>query len=396
MVFLDDGDVRFPRDGAGGPLRSFEWHEHMKSSAPVPGRWPLSRLYDAYQDAPEKFLMIPHVGGRRAVLDWHHPALERLIEIASSWGHFDWLYRDALGRGHRVGASASGDEHLGRPGGGAPGASIFGVRGGLTGVLAPSLTRRDVAQALRARRTWATTGERNVALLTCGPHVQGDELDGGGPLSLRYRLFGQRGWEAVTLADQRGVIWERDLHQELGHAPDRLRLRWGGARVKDRYRWANWRIDVQVSGSAITRSTARGFEHPEERARLASEGRFEIESATHGDADELELEFASPLDARLAIRATIAAFDGTTGPPVTWEVAARELLGGSGALRRELGGVELFLALERVTAHVLPLTLSGEVALPPADTERAVYLFARELGDAKVWTSPLFIRSPRG
>ena len=34
-----------------------------------------------------------------------------------------------------------------------------------------------------------------------GPHVQGDELDGGGPLSLRYRLFGQRGWEAVTLAE---------------------------------------------------------------------------------------------------------------------------------------------------------------------------------------------------
>jgi hypothetical protein len=31
VVFLDDGDVRFPRDAAGGSLRSFEWHEHRRA-----------------------------------------------------------------------------------------------------------------------------------------------------------------------------------------------------------------------------------------------------------------------------------------------------------------------------------------------------------------------------
>ena len=29
---------------------------------------------------------MPHVGGRRYIPDWHHPELERLVEIASSWG----------------------------------------------------------------------------------------------------------------------------------------------------------------------------------------------------------------------------------------------------------------------------------------------------------------------
>ncbi len=97
VVFLDD-EVRFPRDASGASLRSFEWHENMKAAAPVPGLWPLPRLYAAYEDAAERFLLIPHVGGRRAILDWHHPELERLVELASSWGHFDWLYREALAR----------------------------------------------------------------------------------------------------------------------------------------------------------------------------------------------------------------------------------------------------------------------------------------------------------
>jgi len=390
VVFLDDEHVRFPRDAAGGSLRSFEWHEHMQAgAAPVPGRWPLSRLYEAYEDAPERFLMIPHVGGRRAILDWHHPQLERLVEISSSWGHFDWLFRDALARGYRLGASASGDEHRGRPGGSAPGASIFGVRGGLTGVLAPGLNRRDVAEALRRRHTWATTGERNVALLSCAEHVQGDEFSAAGPLTLEYRLLGQGGWEHVALLDQRGVLWQRDLHRELGFAPDRLRLRWGGARVKDRYRWASWKIDLEVKGSAVGHWTARGFEHPEERARASGRGRFEIESATHGDADELELELVALPDALLTIRATVASFDGSTSAPIEWQVRGHDLLA-AGSVRRELGGVE------RVTAKALPLVVSGKVPLPPGDSgrdARAVYLFARELGDAKVWTSPLFIRA---
>jgi len=396
VVFLDE-EVRFPRDASGQSLRSFEWHENMKAAAPVPGLWPLSRLYAAYEDAPERFLMIPHVGGRRASLDWHHPDLERLVELVSSWGHFDWLYRDALARGYRVGASASGDEHRGRPGGGAPGASIFGVRGGLTGVLAPALTRRDIGEALRRRHTWATTGERNVALLSCDGAVQGDEVIPPSSPSVRYQLFGHHGWEHLALRDDAGEIWQRDLHEELGFAPDRLRLRWGGARVKDRYRWATWRIELQVSRATVISWTARGFEHPEERVSVAAGGRFIIESATHGDADELELELDSLAAATLSVRSTIVAFDGTVTPAASLDVHGRHLLE-AGAIRRELGGVDLFVAVERITAEVLPVRLEGEVRLPPASRGsevRPVYLFARERGDAKVWTSPIFfLRSP--
>ncbi|NEQ24693.1 MAG: hypothetical protein F6K28_37420, partial [Microcoleus sp. SIO2G3] len=109
VVFLGD-EVLFPYDTQGKLVRSFEWNEDMKDKQLLPGAWPVDRLYAAYIHNPEQHLLIPHIGGRRAILDWHHPKLERLIEIGSAWGHFPWFYQDAISRGYKVGVSANGDE----------------------------------------------------------------------------------------------------------------------------------------------------------------------------------------------------------------------------------------------------------------------------------------------
>ena len=118
------------------------------------------------------------------------------------------------------------------------------------------------------------------------------------------------------------------------------------------------------------------------------------ESATHGDADELELTLSALAEATIVIRPAITSFDGRVSMPGDLEVQGRELLQ-VGVARRELGGVDLFLAVERMTSASLPISLADETAVSPADLAPdadAVYLFARELGDAKVWTSPLFVR----
>jgi len=393
VVFLEN-DIRFPCDAQNKTLRSFEWHEQMKSAAPVPGRWPLSQLYQAYEDYPEKFLLIPHVGGRRASLDWHHSELERLIEVASSWGHFDWLFQEALAKGYKLGASASGDEHRGRPGGGAPGASIFGVHGGLTGIISGSLNRPEIAHALRARHTWATTGERNVALLSSGIHTQGDEIPHQETVPLRYRLLGHSGWEYAAIKDPHGVVWERNIHQELGFDQNRFRVRWGGARVKDRYRWANWKLDIRVENASVLEWEKRGFEHLEEKVTREEKGFLKVESSTHGDADGIDFLLDSLSDSVVSISGEIHGFDGTRfGKPIAISIQGSEIL------KKEknyfdLGGVDLFIVLERITSKELPLDLEGEINLPVKRGELKsypLYLFAREAGDAKVWTSPLFI-----
>lgn len=409
VVFLGD-EIRFPLAADGRSLRVFDWNEDTpKDRAQDPGLPTAADLHDAYRDLADgdRALLIPHVGGRRARFEWHDPALERLVEIASSWGHFDWFYRDALARGLQVGASAAGDEHRGRPGGGAPGVGSFGTAGGLTGIVADELTSEAVARALRARHTWATTGERIVALLSAGAHRQGDAFEhpGGEPLELSYRLLGQD-WERVELRDDLGsLLLARDLHAEAGFSATRLRIRWGGARIRDRYRWAEWRGVVEVSMATVSRWTARGLAHPEETVHETSPGRFEIRTDTYGDADHLELVVSDLAAARFSLNFEIDAYNKTgdalarNPDPITpggrLEFTGADLLAArDGILRRELGGAELFLAAERLSDKPLPPEVSGSVSVPPVNGphgHRAVYLFARQRDDAKTWTSPLFV-----
>ena len=404
VVFLHGGIPEFPYLATGEHVRSFEWNEEMGAAAQVqPGAWPLEELWAAYAKDPEGHLLIPHVGGRRCILDWHYPTLERLIEIGSSWGHFGWLYQEAIERGYKLGASMAGDEHRGRCGGGVPGTAVFGTKGGISGVLAPALTRVEVAKALRARHTFATTGERTVGLVRCGEHIQGDEFRHKGPARIDYRFLGDAGWDEIMAYDHTGIIWHRDLQAELGYSPRRVRLRWGGARVKDRYRSADWKGLVTVRGGVINAFVARGFEHREETCWRESGTQIGFQSGTYGDADAIEMDISGLENATITVSCSIDGYvkvgDPLKGnpfmhcPTVSWEVSGRELIEGS-RLHKNLPGVEMFVALERMTEAVLPRDVSGHLEIAAENGPhgfRPVYLLARQIDDAKVWTSALFI-----
>jgi hypothetical protein len=167
------------------------------------------------------------------------------------------------------------------------------------------------------------------------------------------------------------------------------------ARLAPARPWAKYELDIRVSGALVSHWLARGFEHPEERVTLLSEGRFRIESTTHGDADEIELQLDALARASLSIEVRISAFDGSLWrEPVTLYVPAAELLE-RGTVRLDLGGEGLFVAVERVTSRALPLSAEGELSVPLREGPNGVYPvypFGRELGDAKVWASPLFVR----
>ncbi|MBV8884303.1 MAG: DUF3604 domain-containing protein [Chroococcidiopsidaceae cyanobacterium CP_BM_RX_35] len=402
VVFLDD-EVLFPCDRQGKSVRSFEWNEDMLGQELLPGAWPVDRLYAAYIHAPEQHLLIPHVGGRRAILDWHHPKLERLIEIGSAWGHFPWFYQDAISRGYKLGVSANGDEHRGRCGGGVPGSAVFGVKGGVTGIIAPSLTKTAINHALRSRHTWATTGERIVALLWSGSHIQGDEFTASGPVNVHYRFFGTCGWDELTAYTDRGLLWHRHLQSEAGYAPNRIRLRWGGARIKDRYRSCQWLGFLEYSHTLVQSYRAYGFEHPEEYVRRAGPLRLEFRSDTYGDSDTIELELSDLLHARFQLHIQIDSYTKVGNPlkrnpyihcpEFNWEFTGIDLLE-QGILRQELGGAYMFVSAERLSANPLPLEVSGSFLLQPQPTAHGflpVYLFGRQVDDSKAWTSPLFI-----
>lgn len=404
VVYLHGGTPEFPYLKTGEHVRSFEWNEEMGSQTQIePGAWPLEELWAAYAQDPEGHLLIPHVGGRRCVLDWHHPALERLIEIGSSWGHFGWLYQEAMERGYKIGASMAGDEHRGRCGGGVPGTAVFGTKGGLSGVLAPALGAVEIGKALRARHTFASTGERTVGLIRCGNHIQGDEFAHSGPALIEYRLLGDLGWDEIVAYDHTGPIWRRDLQEELGYCERKIRIRWGGARVKDRYRVAAWRGTITVLGGTIHSFTGRGFEHAEETCWREGATQIGFKTDTYGDTDGIEIDMSGLATATICVEGTIDGYvkvgDPLKGNPFVhcprfrWEITGAEILRKS-RLRHELPGIEMQLSCERMSEQPMPREVSGAFTVEPGNGPhgfRPVYLFGRQIDDAKVWTSALFI-----
>ncbi len=403
VVFLGDGAPEFPFDRHGNVARSFEWNEDMKGGELVPGAWPLDEVYATYAHDPEGHLMIPHVGGRRCNLGWHHPQLERLVEVGSSWGHFPWLLEDVVRHGYRLGASAAGDEHRGRCGGGVPGTAVFGTKGGLTGVIADRLDRRSIGQALRARHTWATTGEHLVALASCAGGLQGDDIKHSGTATVAYRFLGDAGWDEIAAYDHTGCFWRRSLQAEAGFSGRRLRLRWGGARIRDRYRWAAWKGQLTIANAVIHSAQALGFEHREEAMWRQGATQIGFRSDTYGDADTIEVELTGLADCRIRVEGTIDGYvkvgDPLKGNPFVhcprfeWEVTGAELLGAK-RLERRLGGADLFLALELISDHPMPRAVSGTLEIEPINGPhgfRPVYFLGRQIDDAKAYTSPLYI-----
>ncbi len=374
--------------------RCAEWHADMPSNAPPnPQHWPITMLYDAYEAHPENYLLIPHVGGRRAVLDWHHPHLERLIEVHSAWGPNDWFFEDAMRRGLRLGATGASDEHRARPGGGHPGANIFGSHGGLCGLIAPALSREAVGTALRARHTWATTGARMVAILRSGDHLMGDDWITEEPVDIEYDLLCDAGWEQMTIHDGLGILETRNLHREMGFADQTVRLRWGGARIKDRYRWATWEGRISVRNTFIDHYEPWALEHPEKYVRRDGPRALAWKTDTYGGSNGTTMTIRNLAAAKFVVEFRIPNYvhDNTVQ---RWEVSGADLLQ-AGDLRFDVGGIEMFVALERMTDAPLPRRLTGTFKAKPGDGASCVYVRARQFDGHEAWTSPLFFNFPQ-
>ncbi|KAK2604770.1 hypothetical protein N8I77_007670 [Diaporthe amygdali] len=419
VVFLDDPSkpIEFPLDRHGNVARSFEWNEHGPAEL-QPGTWPLEEVYATYAHSPESHLLIPHVGGRRCNLAWHHPRLERLLEIGSAWGHFEWLLQDAVRRGWKMGVCANSDEHRGRCGGGVPGTAVFGTKGGLTGVLAPSLNRAAVAKALRARHTFATTGERLVGLASINSEgaIQGDDVhvNSQGDIDLDYAFYGSNGFSSIEAWDASGIIWQRDLRSEsrraLSGSPSKktLVIKWGGARLYDRYREAVWTGTIETIGAAKfsnVQSFGGVLDVPEEAVVQKSDNLVSFETHTSGDFDGVLVSFEDNvrLPGAIKIQGTLGGYvkvgDPLKGnphkaqPTFDFEAPIQELDGNGGKRWEIAGGAGLFVSAELVDDAALPTQVVGRFSISAraSGQQQSVYLVGREWDGGKVITSPLFL-----
>jgi len=118
----------------------------------------------------------------------HNPRVERFLEIYSMWGAVDELANRLLNEGAKLGFTGGGDCHEGRCFFSAEDRTRAGqvphgfahcilFKCGITGALMDRLDRQPLIDALRDRRTYATTGARILLDFTiCGIQM-GDEGD---------------------------------------------------------------------------------------------------------------------------------------------------------------------------------------------------------------------------
>ena len=154
-----------------------------------------------------------HSAGGPVAVDWRiapDPVLEPVVEVVSVHGSSEaadtpgriyraeagGYVRDALDRGHRLGFVGSTDGHDGHPGL----SHLAGGNGGLVAVFAEENTREAVFAALRARRVYATNGERIFLRYSLGDADMGGTIPAGGERPvLRCKVIGTEPIERVDV-----------------------------------------------------------------------------------------------------------------------------------------------------------------------------------------------------
>ena len=208
--------------------------------------------------------------------------------------------RTRSGRATRVGVVANSDGHKGRPGASHPGASTFGAYGGLTCVLADSLTREAVFDAIRRRRCYAVTAAQRIHVeLTVNGLPMGAEgrVDGPGEDRRPRRRAPARSSGSTSSAGSSvsdGVAVLRGLVRGLAPLPHRV-----GGLARARARPPDdlgRRTSSSRPAASSTRCRSRWRTRRRASRRSATPASRWISNTT-GDDDGVDLTLDAPADA---------------------------------------------------------------------------------------------------
>ncbi len=364
-------------------------HARMKDSIPV-----------------EDVVVVPHA---HQPGDWTRSdrELERLVEIVSYHGTFEWFGRRYLDRGWEVGFIGSSDDHVGSPGYrpralGRPGSDNFG---GLAAVYASEKTRDAIFDSLRDRRTYATNGARILLQAELNGQPMGTRLPED---ALRYTVAGdihgtdeiasialvKNGEDAQVLdfaGDVQGGIIEIALHFDSD--PRALRQSYRDATFQGGLRFDG--LDV----SAVKAPVAEALNSQTEFARLTEAGdgaAFSLRSGGRINTIELSVDGTPDEDAAVSI-------DLSQSDLVLWEdipanplrLSLKDL--DQGPIVKRLDGDDGFytLTMRRISRPGL-MDRSFELTDPePSAPGDYYYVRIRQMDGGMAWSSPWWVGAPR-
>jgi hypothetical protein len=195
----------------------------------------LDVVYGHFHD-DEEIVAGPHHTGANGRMELHDPTIERFIEIYSMWGASDRIgspraplfpgqnplpAHEWLNRGAKLGFTGGGDCHEGKSGWtpddpDGQGSALHGFarqlryRCGMTAALMPELRRRHLVEALRERRTWATTGARILLEFEASGVPMGGEGEAR-EIDVRARVHGAEELRRLEIIRDGEVVWTEEV-----------------------------------------------------------------------------------------------------------------------------------------------------------------------------------------
>jgi hypothetical protein len=320
-VYLDDFEWksmqaavrRYTQPGRFIAYLAYEWtvarpsggHHNVFFRGPSQSRvaakdaYTLSRLYQGLRAANKTgdVLIIPHA---HQAGDWRRndPDMERLVEIASMHGTFEWFGNYYLKSGFDVGFVAASDDHRTRPGysGTMPAGSLQQF-GGLVAVKAKEKGVNEIFDALRDRYTYAVTGAERILLdVDLNGERVGRRIAYTAGRRVRARVSGTGPLDRVDVIKNGELVFTR----RFAEAPLRPRSRVGiGFQsssepfIRDNPRgYRRWRGSLTVRGARILDVRTHFDNRPSEYVRPDPQApdRILFSADTRGAINSLELE----------------------------------------------------------------------------------------------------------
>ena len=264
-------------------------------------------LYDHYRGTDT--IITPHVGGEHSDLKHHDPTLEPGVEIVSSHGAFEWMRRDALAHGYRLGFLGGSDSYTGRPGDDRPGHQQRRYsKAGLTGIYCEEVSLESFFEAMRARRFFATTGARIVAKADIQGHGIGSQFSTRDNPVIEVDVVGTAALESVELFRDEELL-DRWDNAPAGN-PNRVRVLWQGSSRQTSYSGIVWDGTIRVHGGRIADTGTLRFDSPRSHLVETTESLVRFHAWGCGYRMGVELDIEGDESTRVEVSVATQAITG--------------------------------------------------------------------------------------